>query len=190
MGSHAPPSVHQKHLHQRADLWDHSLTLCYPKIIQSLPLPCILGSMHKLLSTSSFLLPSWSNGNHHPISMLVGVGEQDMLDGWWKTSAMLTKDCMPVALSHDFTPIHVSRCRAGARTQSVCQRTHMLMVTHSGHCVFVWVHALSSSSHSPFFSIFSFQGGSVHGLSFPCDLACWGGTRTTDHTLGGDGSSN
>ena len=121
MWAHTPPSGHQKCLHQGLTCG----TIPSPSVTQDRPVAAsamhVVRSMHKLLSTSPsyFLLSPMATIAQSPCWL---GWEGRMWDGWWKTSATLTKGGMPVA--ELWLLSHLSVGGAGARIQSVHHHTN------------------------------------------------------------------
>ena len=137
-------------------------------------------SVHK-----SCFSPSWFNGNHRLISMLVGVGGHDV---GWVAEDQYHIDKSRRASRRVWTSLPFINGQSKGQN-SICLSAYTLVVTHPGKCVFVWVNiyftpTAPSSSSSSFREVVSMA--SVFLVAF----AHWGGMRMTDHTLGGDGSSN
>ena len=108
------------------------------------------------------------------------------MDGWQKTSATSTKGGVPVTELWFLSNPSVGR--AGARTQSVHHRTNA-----DGHASMPLRYLSGSMRSSPPTapsSASSAFGEAVSMASVFLVISCWGGTRMTDHTLGGDGSLN
>ena len=92
-----------------------------PKTVPLPLLPRIVRSMHKLLSTRL---------SYFPLSLMATITqfpcwwgqESRMWDGWWKTSATLTKGGVPVTKLWFLS--HLSAGGVGARIQSVHPHTN------------------------------------------------------------------
>ena len=185
MWAHASSGGHQKCHNWRAHLWDHPLTLCYPRpsgssLCHVLQRACI-GLCPQVLFIS--LLVQWQPLSNFHVGWSgrawCWMGGRRPVPHWQKLA------CQSMSLS--FTSI----CQQMEQGQklNLFISVPTLMVMHPSQCIFVWVNIHFTPPTAPSSSSLSFREVVSMASTFLV-ASHWGGTRTTDCTLGGDGSLN
>ena len=138
-------------------------------------------SVHK-----SCFSPSWFSGNHCPIFMFVGVGGHDV--GWVMEDQCHVNKSWHASCRVLTSLPSINGWSKGQNSLNLFISVPTMGVMHPDKCVFVWVNVyFTPTAPSSPSSSFREAVSMASALFAP---PRWGGMRTTDRTLVGDGSSN